>query len=135
MAAKEPRHPLEKRELLHREPPDTARIDGVASALLDAGRFGEALDYVEVTRNAKLIERIEAESVKRGSAFLLQAVERLRGTKADTARWTEVATSALANERYVDAVRAYASLGDEARAEEIRVRHCPDYEPFKPLGK
>ena len=32
-------------------------------------------------------------------------------------------------------VRALVSMGDEELAEQIRATHCPDYEPFKPLGK
>jgi hypothetical protein len=55
MAAKEPRHPLDKRELLHREPADAARIDAIAKKLIDEGRCGESIEYVEVTRNAQLI--------------------------------------------------------------------------------
>jgi len=135
MAIKEPRHPLDKRELLHREIPETARIDGIAKMLIDSGRYGESVEYVEVTKNAQLIDALESGAVTEGSAFLLQSVVRLRGEDVDPAVWKRVADTALTKERFLDAVRAYAAMGDEDRSEEIRKTHCPDYEPFKPLGK
>ena len=135
MAVKEPRHPLDKRELLHKEPADAARIDAIAKQLIDEGRYGESIEYVEVTQNAQLIDALEKAALSEGSSFLLGAVERLRDGKADPSLWKRVADTALGKERFLDAVRAYAAMGDEERAEEIRQTHCPDYEPFKPLGK
>ncbi len=132
---KVPSHPLEKRELLHKDPPDTARIDAIAGALIDARRFGEAIEFVEVTRNAGLLGRLEDEATSSGSPFLLQQVERLSGQKRDDATWEAVVAKCLAAERYVDAVRALNGRGESERAEEIRAEHCPDYDPFKPLGK
>ena len=134
-SVREPRHPLEKRELLHKESPDTARIDGIVGKLLAEGRHPEAIEYLEVSRNPELIAQLAADAVKRGSAFLLQAADRLSGTKSPAEAWTQLAANALSRERYLDAVRAYTALGDEERAEAVRVEHCPDYEPFKPQGK
>jgi hypothetical protein len=135
MAAKEPRHPLDKRELLHKEPADASRIDGIAKKLIDEGRYGESIEYVEVTRNAQLIDALEKAAMSEGSAFLLQSVERLRDEKVDPTSWKRVADTAMTKERFLDAVRAYAAMGDEDKAEQVRATHCPDYEPFKPLGK
>ena len=135
MAVKEPRHPLDKRELLHKEPPDVARIDAIAKQLIDGGRYGESIEYVEITRNPDLLTALEQAAGKEGSAFLLQAVERLRDATCDPSLWKRVADTALTKERFLDAVRAYAAMGDTERSEQIRQTHCPDYEPFKPLGK
>lgn len=135
MAVKEPRHPLDKRELLHKETIETARIDAIAKKLIDEGRFGESVEYIEVTRNAQLIDALGKAAMAEGSAFLLQAVERLSGEKVDPTSWKRVADTALTKERFLDAVRAYAAMGDEERSEQIRQTHCPDYDPFKPLGK
>ena len=132
---KEPGHPLEKRDLLHKEPPDARRIDALATSLIDAGRLGEFIDYVEVTREPELIRRLEKLALENGSPFLLQQVERLTGGKHDEATWTALAERALQDERYVEAVRALTAGGLDERAEELRLEHCPDYEPFKPLGK
>ncbi len=135
MAVKEPRHPLDKRELLHHDPPDAGRIDAIAEKLLDEGRYGESVEYIEVTRSPALIDALEKIAINEGVAFLLQAVERLRGDSADPSVWKRVADAALTKERFLDAVRAYSLMGDEERAEQIRLTHCPDFEPFKPLGK
>lgn len=135
MAAKEPRHPLEKRELLHKETPDASRIDGIAKRLVDEGRFGESIEYIEITRNPTLIDALEKAAVADGVSFLLGAVERLRQQKCPPETWKRVADAALTKERWRDAVRAYANMGDQERAEQLRQTHCPEYEPFKPLGK
>ena len=135
MAVKEPRHPLDKRELLHKEPIETARIDAIAKRLIDEGRYGESIEYVEVTRNPQLIEALAKAAVAEGSAFLLQSFERLSGETADPTSWKRLADTALTKERFLDAVRAFAAMGDLERSEQIRQTHCPDYDPFKPLGK
>ena len=133
--AKEPKHPLDKREVLHKEPPDVARIDAVVEQLIAEGRHPETVEYLEVTRNPQLIGRLAEDAVKRGSTFLLQAFERLSDSHADSAQWEELARNALSAERYLDAVRAYTAMGNAERAEEVRQKHCPDYEPFNPRGK
>ena len=132
---KEPAHPLDKRELLHKDEPDTAKIDAIAKKMIAEGRAPEAIEYIEITGSQELIGLLQEDALKRGSAFLLQAVERLTDTPADPSLWKQVADTAFSAERYLDAVRAYAAMGDEERSEQIRATHCPDYEPFKPLGK
>jgi len=134
-APKEPNDPLTKRELLHRDEPDIARIDALARTMIGDGRGPEAIEYIEITGNKELIELLAQDAMKTGSAFLLQATERLLEEPADPSSWKRVADAAFQAERYVDAVRAYAAMGDDERAEQIRATHCPDYEPFKPLGK
>ncbi len=134
-SAKEPRTPLDKREILHKETPDVTRIDAIAATLIDEGRHPEAIEYIDISRNRKLIDRLASDATKRGSAFLLQAAERLGSDKRSTDEWTTLAEAALRAERYLDAVRAYTAAGNEAKSEEVRLAHCPDYEPFRPQGK
>ncbi len=133
--AKEPAHPLDKRELLHADPPDAKRIDAVASKLLDEGREGESVEYIEVTRNAELIARLTTAAKKKGSPFLLEQSQRLSGEIQDETAWRDIADAAQRAERHVDVVRAYSAAGLEAEAEEYRVVNCPDYDPFKPHNK
>lgn len=135
MSVKEPAHPLEKRDLLQSEPLQTGKIDQVAAKMAAEGRFPEAVDYLELTKNAKLLDQAEADAVKRGAAWLLQQVERIRGTQCGADRWSALAEAAQAAERWHDAVRALQIAGREADAEALRTTKCPDYEPFKPLGK
>ncbi len=73
--------------------------------------------------------------MKRGSAWLLHQVDRIRGSKSAPETWARLAEAAKAVERWHDAVRALQAGGFEADAEALRVAQCPDYEPFKPLGK
>jgi hypothetical protein len=135
MPAREPAHPLEKRDLLHGDPPNKARISGIAEKLASEGRWPEAIDYLEVVKDDKLIAKAEADAVARGSSWLLQQVERVGGRKADPSQWERLSDAAAKLERWRDAVRALAMSGKTAEAEALRLEKCPDYEPFKPLGK
>ncbi len=132
---KEPRHPLEKRELLHAPNPRVDRLDALAEQLIEDGRFGVSLDYLEVTRNEDLLGRLEKQAVKSGSAFLLQQVARLRKSTIEPTTWDRLIDNAKQAEHWRDAVRALTAAGREEEAEELRVVQCPEFEPFKPLGK
>jgi heme oxygenase len=135
MAAREPAHPIEKRDLLHGDPPNRARIEAIAEKLASEGRWPEAIDYLEVTHDAKLLAKAESDAVVRGAAWLLQQVERISGKKCDPEQWQKLSDAAGRAERWRDAVRALALAGKTAEAEALRLEKCPDYEPFKPLGK
>lgn len=135
MAAREPAHPIEKRDLLHAEAPNRAKIAAVAEKLASSQRWPEAVDYLEVAPDAGLLARAEKDAVASGSAWLLQQVERISGKKCDPAQWVKLSEQAARSERWRDAVRALALSGDAAGAEALRASKCPDYDPFKPLGK
>ena len=47
MSAREPAHPIEKRDLLHAESPNRTRIVGIGKKLAQEGRWPEAVDYLE----------------------------------------------------------------------------------------
>ncbi|MCE9634330.1 MAG: hypothetical protein K8T90_01380 [Planctomycetes bacterium] len=135
MAAKEPANPLEKRELLQADKPNPAKIDAVAAAMGAEGRWPEAVDYVEISKNPELLAKAEADAVKRGAAWLLSQADRIRGKASPPETWVRLAESAQAAERWIDAVRALGLAGRETEAEALRQAKCPDYDPFKPLGK
>lgn len=135
MAVREPAHPIEKRDLLHASPPSKAKVTGVAQQLAAAGRWPEAIDYIEVAPDAGLLAKAQAHAVERGAAWLLQQVERISGKKADAADWRKLSDAAARSERWRDAVRALALAGDAEQAEALRAQKCPEYQPFKPLGK
>ena len=135
MAAREPAHPIEKRDLLHAEAPNRSRILGISEKLAAEGRWPEAIDYIEVVPDAKLLARAEAEAIARGSVWLLAQVERISGKKCDADQWMKVSASAAAGERWRDAVRALGMSGRTDEAEALRTEKCPDFDPFKPLGK
>jgi hypothetical protein len=135
MAAREPAHPIEKRDLLHADKPNRARILGITEKLASAGRWPEAVDYLEITPDDAWLAKAEADATKRGSAWLLQQVERISGKKAAPEKWATVADSAVKQERWRDAVRALSMAGEAEKAEALRLERCPEYDPFKPLGK
>ena len=135
MAAREPAHPIEKRDLLHADAPNRARIQAIAAGLASEGRWPEAIDYLEVVGDEKLFAKAEADAVAQGASWLLQQIERISGKKCDPAQWGKLSDSAARAERWRDAVRALAMAGKPAEAEALRAEKCPDYDPFKPLGK
>lgn len=132
---KEPKHPLEKRDLLHAENPNVARLDGIVAQMIDDGRLGGTLEYLEITRNDELLGRLESEAIKEGSTFLVQQVARIRGTEVTADKWDRVIDNAKTKERWYDAVRALTAAGRAEEAEELRLAECPGFDPFKPLGK
>jgi hypothetical protein len=135
MAAREPAHPIEKRDLLHADPPNRSRVSAIASSLASEGRWPEAIDYVEIVRDEALLAKAEAHAVQGGHSWLLQQVERISGKKRAPEAWKKLSDTAARAERWRDAVRAlgFAGMADEAEA--LRAEKCPDYEPFRPLGK
>ncbi len=135
MAAREPAHPIEKRDLLHAETPNRARVTGIAEKLGAEGRWPEAVDYLELVKDDGLLAKAEAQAVVTGSSWLLSQVERISGKKCDPAQWEKLSDAAARNERWRDAVRALSLGGQAERAEALRLEKCPDYDPFKPLGK
>ena len=135
MAAREPVHPIEKRDLLHAEQPNRPRILGIVEKLEREGRWPEAIDYLEISPEAKWLDKAQADAVSRGAAWLLSQVERISGKKADADAWLKLSESAVRAERWRDAVRALAMAGMPAEAEALKLEKCPEYDPFKPLGK
>lgn len=135
MAAREPEHPIEKRDLLHAETPNRSRVTGIAAKLAGEGRWPEAIDYLELVKDEALLAKAEAHAVEAGSSWLLQQVERISGKKAASSQWEKLSDAAARLERWRDAVRALSLGGMPERAEALRGEKCPDYDPFKPLGK
>jgi hypothetical protein len=133
--AREPAHPIEKRDLLHADAPNRSRITGIVTKLAGEGRWPEAIDYLEIAKDDALIAKAEADALARGSAWLLSQVERIRGTKASPDTWSRLADKAQSSERWRDAVRALGFAGRPEDAEALRLEKCPEYDPFKPLGK
>ena len=124
-----------KRDLLYSPKAGDAERNAAADVFIDAERFGEALEFIEVTRDAERLAKIQAAGLERGDTFLLQQVERIRGEAADPATWREFAEKAVSLGKYYDAYRALQRAGEEEKAEEVRAEHMPDYEPFRPEGK
>lgn len=126
--------PLAKRDLLHGDG-NGPKIDAAAAEMIAGGRAAEAVDFVEITKNPDLLAKLEADAIARGSSWLLGQVERIRGAKASPEQWSALAQKAQDAGRFTDSVRALQAAGRPEDAEAARLANCPDYEPFKPLGK
>jgi hypothetical protein len=124
-----------KKDLLHSEKTTDAERNAFADQFLDAERFGEALEFLERTRDRGRLDRILAEAVRRGDTFLLTRVERIRGEPVSPETWRETAGKAVELGKSFDAYRALGRAGGEEEAEAFRAEHLPDYHPFKPEGK
>jgi hypothetical protein len=127
--------PTAKRDLLYSPKTTNGDRNAAADIFMDAERFGEALEFLEVTRDEERLTKIEAAGFERGDTFLLQQVERIRGEPATRERWIEFADRAVSLGKYYDAYRALLKAEEEEKAEALRAEHMPDYEPFRPEGK
>src|SRR5688572_8910099 len=105
MAAREPAHPIEKRDILHANPPNVARVKAIAQKLAAEGRWPEAIDYIEIVPEQALLDKARTHAIETGAVWLLQQVERISGTKAEPAQWLQLSDSAGRAERWRDAVR------------------------------
>jgi hypothetical protein len=135
MPAREPAHPIEKRDILHADPANVARVKAIGQKLAAEGRWPEAIDYLEIVPDQGLLDKARAHAIETGAVWLLQQIERITGTKAESAQWLALSDSAGRSERWRDAVRALAFSGNGEGAEALRAAKCPEYDPFKPLGK
>jgi hypothetical protein len=135
MAKLDLKNMLSKRDLLYSDKSTDEELNAAADEFLEMERYGEALEFLEMTRDRGRLDRIEQAAAKRGDTFLLLRVERLRGEPVPAGTWRDISEKAVSLGKYYDAYRALLRAGDEAKAEELREKHLPGYEPFRPEGK
>ena len=124
-----------KQTLLYSDRATDEERNAFADQFIEAERFGEALEFLELTKDRARLDRILAEAVRRGDTFLMLRVEKLRREPVSADVWRDAAEKATALGKNFDAFRAIERSGDEERAEAFRAEHLPDYRPFKPEGK
>jgi hypothetical protein len=121
----------EKRRILFSASSSDEDRNRAAREFADAERFGEALELVEKTRDAEILDRVEREGIERGDTFLLLRVEKIRGQPIPPEAWRRAAAAAESRGRKFDAFRAYERAGDPEKAKAV----LPEYQPFRPEGK
>jgi hypothetical protein len=126
---------LTKREILYSEKYTDEDRNAAADEFIGMERFGEALEFLEVTRDAGRLARIRDAALERGDTFLLLRVEKLGGEELPAETWRRAAEKAETLGKYFDVYRALTRVGDEEKAEAIREKHMPGFQPFKPEGK
>ncbi|MEN8148501.1 MAG: hypothetical protein ABFS86_01690 [Planctomycetota bacterium] len=128
-------NPVVKRNLLYSTKASDGDLNAAAGRFIERERYGEALEFLERTRDAALLGKIREEAARHGDTFLLLRVEKLSGEAIPADEWRAVAGTAESHGKYYDAYRALGKAGDEEAAEAIREEHMPEYEPFRPEGK
>jgi hypothetical protein len=123
--------PDRKRKILHDERTDPETLNQLADAFREAGRLGEALEMLAVTRDEKRLRSLRDLAVARGEVFVLTQTERLLREKAPEKVWRAVAETALAEGRFRQATRAFERAGDAAKAGEAASR-IPPPPPCRP---
>jgi hypothetical protein len=128
-------NPAVKRDLLYSGKASEEQLNSIADLLIERERYGEALEFLERTRDRSRLERIRKDALERGDTFLLARFEKLAGETVPAETWREIADKSVALRKYYDAWRGLSLAGDEEAAEALRQEHLPDYEPFLPEGK
>jgi hypothetical protein len=135
MGADLPKDTMEKRSVLYSEKATEEELNSLADRYVAAERFGEALEFLEKTRDEGRLETIRREAAERGDTFLLLRVDHLRREPLPTEVWLTAAERATELGKYHDAYRALLKASREEEAEALRADHLPEYQPFKPEGK
>ncbi len=134
MADRIPLEFQEKRLVLHAKGRDAERR-AAAEALLAQGRLAEALEYLERTRDEAGLKRARADAIRAGDLSSYARANQLLKSEAQPAEYREIAEAAKRAERWYEAVSALERAGDQEAADALRAEKCPDYKPFKPVGK
>lgn len=135
MAANLPKDILAKRAVLYAEKSTDADKNAVAAVFVEAQRFGEALEFLEMTKDAALLDRIREAAIERGDTFLLLQSEKIGEAESSALDWEAVLVRAKARGKFLDAYRALCQLGREEEAEDLRAEKIPEFQPFRPQGK
>ena len=135
MAKGLPKDMMQKRAVLYSERASKDEQNAVADAFIAEERYGEALEFLELTRDAGRLDEIRRIGIEAGDTFLLLRAERISGEAVPAETWKQTAERAKARERYYDAYRALERAGLAEEAEALREEHLPDFTPFRPEGK
>ncbi len=119
MAKRLPRDANAKRAVLYSETATDEEKNALAGAYLDAERYGEALEFLALTRNATLLDRIRLAALELGDTFLLTQVARFNAEGVSEDDWTRIERTASSLGRELDAARARQELGIEEEPEEV----------------
>ena len=106
-----------KRQRIYDDKTSADDQNALALRYLDEGRAGEALEFLERTRDRDTMQRVRAWAVARGEAFILTQTERFLVDEAPRDDWRAVADKAFAEGRWHHAKLAFERIGDEERAE------------------
>lgn len=118
MPTRLPKDANAKRAVLYSETATDEEKNALAESYIEAERFGEALEFLAMTRDAALLDRIRSAALDLGDTFLLSQVARYHADGVSEADWTRIERQAATLGRDLDAARARKALGIEEESEE-----------------
>jgi tetratricopeptide (TPR) repeat protein len=110
---------LKKRDLLHDEDPDPARLSGLGKVYLEEGRLADALDFFEKARDLEGIKAIRELSLDEGIPFLFQQASKILKEAPTPEAWERIGEKALSRGKFQEALTAYRFLQQEEKIQEI----------------
>lgn len=135
MAKADPRNFKTRRQILYAPRATIDEKNAAADLFLEEERYGEALEFLEQTKDASRLDRVLGAGIELGDTFLLRRVEKIRGEPIPEAEWRRAADRAKGLGKHLDAFYAIGRSEGEEPAETYREKHLPDYRPWKPEGK
>jgi len=118
MATRLPKDANAKRAVLYSETAGDEERNSLALAYIDAERYGEALEFLALTGDVALLDRIKTAALELGDTFLLTQVARLNADGVSEDDWTRIERQAVSRGRELDAAHARRELGIEEEPEE-----------------
>jgi len=124
-----------KRALLYGDKSTDPERNEAARLFISEEKFGEALEFLEITKDGECLRQVEEAAFEKADTFLMLRIEKIRGKPYGAEAWRRSAKQAVRLEKFHDAYRCLLRAEDEEGAEAIRAKHMPDFHPFHPEGK
>ena len=118
MAIRLPRDTNAKRAVLYSENATDEDKNAHAEAYIEVERYGEALEFLAMTRDEAMLDRIRTAALDMGDTFLLTQVARFNPDGVSENDWQQIEQRAASLGRELDAAAARRELGIEVEPEE-----------------
>lgn len=113
--------PEEKVRLLTADPNlSPAEADRHVDLFLRAGKYAQAMMFLERSRTPQALERVKKEAIRMGDAFLLHWIQRVLPGSVAEAEWKEAGERALAEGKLLFARECFERGGDPEKAAKAR---------------
>jgi hypothetical protein len=87
---------------------------------LQAGKHPIAMMFFERSKDPSRLEKVKADAVRAGDAFLLHGVERISPGLVTDAEWRDAGTRAMAEGKFLFARDCYEKAGEADKAQAAR---------------
>ncbi len=118
MVKRLPKDSNAKRAVLYSESSTDEEKNAFAEAYIEVERYGEALEFLAITRDTALLDTIRSAALDLGDTFLLTQVARFNPDGVTEDDWKRIEEQASAKGRELDAATARRELGIEEEPQE-----------------